>query len=405
MARANNLSNFLTDVASAIKTKKGSQTAIPAANFDTEILALPSQGVYQTKVITINENGQTVITPDSGYDAMDGVQVTTLVPEKQLQTKTYNFTQNTNIQLLPDTGYDGFNQVNLEINVPSGGTDTMNLFIQTTEPSTYEGIWIDSNTFTYDNMVEIENISEVTASSINILSGASYSTILYDIPGQLHYSFDRIYLTDSNNDIIYDVDVYYGNGSDWINITPIPDIRLSYIQSNGAQYIDTLIPANSVGTYEITFMLPEYLAWQRIYGTRSNRDGFELCVTLQAGRFRTHINNSHGTEFFIPEVKTDFITLFITSTGLVTYNGTVIANQNRQCTVTETIKLFMGWEINNSKQRIKNFRYYDENNQINLDLIPIRRITDDVVCMYDKISGTYFTNQGTGSFVAGPEIN
>ena len=37
MARVNNLSNFLTDVASAIKTKKGSETAIPAANFDTEI--------------------------------------------------------------------------------------------------------------------------------------------------------------------------------------------------------------------------------------------------------------------------------------------------------------------------------------------------------------------------------
>lgn len=120
MARVNNLSNFLTDVASAIKTKKGSETAIPAASFDTEILALPSQGVYQTKVITINENGQTVITPDSGYDAMDGVQVTTLVPEKQLQTKTYNFTQNTNIQLLPDSGYDGFDQVNLAINVDTG---------------------------------------------------------------------------------------------------------------------------------------------------------------------------------------------------------------------------------------------------------------------------------------------
>lgn len=118
MARVNNLSDFLTDVASAIKTKKGSETAIPAANFDTEILALPSQGVYQTKVITINENGQTVITPDSGYDAMDGVQVTTNVPEKQLQSKTYNFVTNQTVELLPDTGYDGFDVVTLTINVP-----------------------------------------------------------------------------------------------------------------------------------------------------------------------------------------------------------------------------------------------------------------------------------------------
>lgn len=40
MARVNNLENFLQDVADAIKTKKGSQTAIQAANFDTEIASI-----------------------------------------------------------------------------------------------------------------------------------------------------------------------------------------------------------------------------------------------------------------------------------------------------------------------------------------------------------------------------
>ena len=42
MARIDNLTNFLTDVASAIKTKSGDSTNIPAANFDNEILNLPS---------------------------------------------------------------------------------------------------------------------------------------------------------------------------------------------------------------------------------------------------------------------------------------------------------------------------------------------------------------------------
>ena len=37
MARIDTLTNFLTDVASAIKTKKGDNTPIPASNFDTEI--------------------------------------------------------------------------------------------------------------------------------------------------------------------------------------------------------------------------------------------------------------------------------------------------------------------------------------------------------------------------------
>ena len=42
MARTDTLINFLTDVAAAIKTKKGDSTPIPAADFDTEIANLPS---------------------------------------------------------------------------------------------------------------------------------------------------------------------------------------------------------------------------------------------------------------------------------------------------------------------------------------------------------------------------
>lgn len=42
MARTDNLTNFLTDVSSAIKTKKGDDTPIKASNFDTEITNLPT---------------------------------------------------------------------------------------------------------------------------------------------------------------------------------------------------------------------------------------------------------------------------------------------------------------------------------------------------------------------------
>ncbi len=117
MARTNNLENFLTDVADAIKNKKGDQTDIPAANFDTEINNLPSQGTYQNKSVRITTNGTTTVTPDQNYDAMTEVEVTTQIPEKLLQTKNYEFTQNTNIELEPDTGYDGFDKVGLTINV------------------------------------------------------------------------------------------------------------------------------------------------------------------------------------------------------------------------------------------------------------------------------------------------
>ena len=118
MARTDSLSNFLTDVASAIKTKKGSETSIPAANFDTEILAIPVRGQYQTKIVNISQNGSTIVTPDAGYDAIEGIEIIVAIPETPLQTKTVQITSNGNITVLPDTGYEGMTQVGLEVAVP-----------------------------------------------------------------------------------------------------------------------------------------------------------------------------------------------------------------------------------------------------------------------------------------------
>ena len=40
-----------------------------------------------------------------------------------------------------------------------------------------------------------------------------------------------------------------------------------------------------------------------------------------------------------------------------------------------------------------------------LDLIPCYRKSDDEPGMYDLVSGTFFTNAGTGAFTVGPDIN
>lgn len=81
MARINNLTNFLNDVATAIKTKLGDSTSIPAAQFDSKIMDIHTGGTYQTKSITIQTNGNYTLNPDSGYDAMDQVTISVTVPQ------------------------------------------------------------------------------------------------------------------------------------------------------------------------------------------------------------------------------------------------------------------------------------------------------------------------------------
>ena len=80
MARINNLNNFLTDVANAIRSKKGISNLIPAEDFDTEIGSITTGGDMQSKSITITENGSRTITPDTGYDGLSSVSITTSVP-------------------------------------------------------------------------------------------------------------------------------------------------------------------------------------------------------------------------------------------------------------------------------------------------------------------------------------
>lgn len=51
MARIDSLGNFLTDVAEAIRTKKGTTDTIPASNFDSEIASIEGGGKYAPKYI------------------------------------------------------------------------------------------------------------------------------------------------------------------------------------------------------------------------------------------------------------------------------------------------------------------------------------------------------------------
>ena len=100
MARTNSLTNYLTDVATAIKTKKGDNTPILASDFDTEIANLPSGGgTMQTKEITITTNTTTTIEPDTGYDGLSQVSVITNI--KPIMVDGLQF-QNSSITSVPD---------------------------------------------------------------------------------------------------------------------------------------------------------------------------------------------------------------------------------------------------------------------------------------------------------------
>ena len=113
MARTNNLTNFLTDVSSAIKQKTGDSTPIPASDFDTEILSIETAGNYQSKTLNITQNGNYNLLPDQEFDAISNVNISVSVsPVLQNKTVTENGSYSA------DSGYDGLGTVIVNV---SGG--------------------------------------------------------------------------------------------------------------------------------------------------------------------------------------------------------------------------------------------------------------------------------------------
>lgn len=49
-------------------------------------------------------------------------------------------------------------------------------------------------------------------------------------------------------------------------------------------------------------------------------------------------------------------------------------------------------------KQISYFKYWDNNENLLRDMIPCYRKSDNVIGMYDKVSNTFFTNAGTGTF-------
>lgn len=94
MSKTNNLTDFLTNEANAIRTKKGypSTQKINPQNFASEIESIKTTPTLQSKTVTPSTNQQTV-TPSSGFDGLSEVTVNAISPTKAAETytpKTYD---------------------------------------------------------------------------------------------------------------------------------------------------------------------------------------------------------------------------------------------------------------------------------------------------------------------------
>ena len=193
---------------------------------------------------------------------------------------------------------------------------------------------------------------------------------------------------------------------------------IEYLQTTGNefQYIDTGVPGDNNNYRIITDFMPlnfpdgSHVAsvFTSDYPGASGHNVWRLL--FYHGRKVLFYTNTHTThprpQFqYCPVAQIDHRYLIDMDYNRIIVNGTTYTPDNLHIGTTNntTIKLFPSLSFEFPMIiRIYSFKIYDNGTLIR-DMIPVKDLSG-VACMYDKVSGQFFYNAGTGNFIAGPDL-
>lgn len=185
MSKQNNLTDFLTGVAGAIRAKKGTTAKINPQNFESEIASITTSKPEQEKTVTITENGTFEVVSDSGKVMSKVTGTVNVASEKPtLNAPTISLNGSTIIITNPSsngnfaTSYKVFNGSTLLATVTSK-TVNLSTYISTvgTHSITVKAIGTNFNDSAASNAVNyIYNVYSITTNLTNVMANASNPT-------------------------------------------------------------------------------------------------------------------------------------------------------------------------------------------------------------------------------------
>ena len=180
-------------------------------------------------------------------------------------------------------------------------------------------------------------------------------------------------------------------------VVPAQYTELEYIQSTGTQWIDTGFVASNGMTSYIDFA-DVRMAPAGCLGGSSNSN----CV------YGATYYGGYGWIIRLPQylLKNNTLNLTdpVTDTWTVSNDGIVSKNYQASWVMVPDSNGDSGTMVvfsNGIIGKLKHYTLWSGSTKV-FDGTPARRNSDNVIGMYDTVSGTFFTNSGTGSFIAGP---
>lgn len=177
--------------------------------------------------------------------------------------------------------------------------------------------------------------------------------------------------------------------------------RLEYIESTGTQYIDTGIKGSQTTSCLIKNNFNE-LSGTQIFGAYGFPKRFHYGIVDNQVYMPTVTNGTTTEHTF--QANTNVHTYFL-SPNLYKYDNQEIAEGNFDF---PKMNFYLFARNNNDsvanycKSKLYFAKFYDNNTLIR-NFIPARRNSDNELGLYDTVNDVFYTNQGTGSFIAGNE--
>ena len=182
--------------------------------------------------------------------------------------------------------------------------------------------------------------------------------------------------------------------------------RLAYLESTGTQWIDTLVYANDMRKIEIGAQInsfyPAYTSG--IIGANNNGSRTKGIGASSSTRFfvATFAGNAYITVTSVSDaihlITADFVS------QVASFDGDDFAIEGAGSGFSATVPVCLfGISVGTTgttrttSGRVSYCKLYDANIALVRDFIPVLD-WNNVPCMYDKVSGAFFYNSGSGNF-------
>lgn len=178
-------------------------------------------------------------------------------------------------------------------------------------------------------------------------------------------------------------------------------VTLEYLEATGTQYIDTGFKPNGNTRTVLSAYCTQLSSW--IYGA-----WHAINDTMYAANTQKAYSICYGSDIVSLDTVTEGAIEIDQNKGEYTYNGVsgTIASSDFTCAYNVYLFAINAAGVVSSKRfygRIHSCQIYD-NGTLVRDFVPCRREFDGKLGMLDLVSNKFFTNRGTGEFVAGEEV-